>query len=57
MLAEIVPVLGLVLDLDEEHKLYHAWRVAALATRLGDHIIPIRAALCIGPGSPTTSAG
>ncbi len=37
---ELISALALVLDLHEGHKLYHAWRVAAISTLLADEILP-----------------
>lgn len=39
-LSELITALSLMMDLDENGKLYHAWRVALLAERLARQLIP-----------------
>ncbi|HHY04780.1 MAG TPA: HD domain-containing protein [Thermoanaerobacterales bacterium] len=38
--SELVTALSLMMDLDENRKLYHAWRVAILSERLARKILP-----------------
>ncbi|HHW02433.1 MAG TPA: HD domain-containing protein [Thermoanaerobacterales bacterium] len=38
--SELISALSLMMDLDENRKLFHAWRVAILAERLAQKILP-----------------
>ncbi|MCG1012906.1 HD domain-containing protein [Tepidanaerobacter sp. GT38] len=38
--SELMTALSLMMDLDESRKLYHAWRVAILAERMSQEILP-----------------
>lgn len=38
--SELITALSLMMDLDENRKLYHAWRVAILSERLAQKILP-----------------
>jgi len=38
--SELVTALSLMMDLDENRKLYHAWRVAILAEKMSQDILP-----------------
>lgn len=38
--SELIAALSLMMDLDENRKIYHAWRVALLAERLSTKILP-----------------
>ncbi|MDI3480961.1 MAG: hypothetical protein PWQ97_616 [Tepidanaerobacteraceae bacterium] len=38
--SELISALSLMMDLDENRKLYHAWRVAILAEKLARKILP-----------------
>ena len=38
--SELMTALSLMMDLDENRKLYHAWRVAILAERMSQEILP-----------------
>ncbi|MCG0277081.1 MAG: HD domain-containing protein [Thermanaeromonas sp.] len=38
--CELIAALGTVLDMEDEVKLYHAWRVALLARRLARELLP-----------------
>lgn len=37
---QLISAISLMMDLDENRKLYHAWRVAAVAVRMAEKIIP-----------------
>ncbi|WP_422446756.1 HD-GYP domain-containing protein [Thermoanaerobacterium sp. DL9XJH110] len=38
--SELIGALSLMMDLDENRKIYHAWRVAVLSERLAQKILP-----------------
>lgn len=38
--SELMTALSLMMDLDESRKIYHAWRVAILAERMSQEILP-----------------
>jgi len=43
--CELIAALGTVLDMEDEVKLYHAWRVALVARRLAQDLLPREEAL------------
>lgn len=43
--CELIAALGTVLDMEDETKLYHAWRVALVAQRLAQDLLPREEAL------------
>lgn len=43
--CELVAALATVLDMEDEYKLYHAWRVALIARELARHLLPAEEAL------------
>ncbi|NPV43918.1 MAG: HD domain-containing protein [Firmicutes bacterium] len=38
--SELIAALSLMMDLDENNKLYHAWRVAAMAAKMAERFLP-----------------
>ena len=38
--SELMTALSLMMDLDENRKLYHAWRVAIVAEKMSRQILP-----------------
>jgi len=40
LFSELITALSLMMDLDENRKLYHAWRVAIMAEKMSQQILP-----------------